>query len=59
MPCTGPLNLSHIADLIFILYDFCPLPDPGVGLSVLACVVECHLCNVVAVEINSIQNVIQ
>ena len=27
VPCTGPLNLSHIADYI---YDLCPLPDPDV-----------------------------
>ena len=48
-----------ITDLIFILCDVCPLLYPGIGLSVLACDVECHLCNVVAVEINSIQNAIQ
>ena len=32
MPCPGPFNFSHIADYI---YDFCPLPDPDVVLSIL------------------------
>ena len=31
MPCSGQFHFSHIADYI---YDFCPLPDPDVGLSV-------------------------
>ena len=36
--CTaGPFHFSHIADYI---YDFCPLPDPDVGLSILVCDVE-------------------
>ena len=30
-------HFSHIADYI---YDFCPLPDPDVGLSILLCDVE-------------------
>ena len=29
VPCSGPFHFSHIADYI---YDFCPLPDPDVGL---------------------------
>ena len=37
MPCPGPFHLSHIADYI---YDFCLLPDPDVGLSILVCDVE-------------------
>ena len=37
MPCPGPFHFSHIADYI---YDFCPLPDPDVGLSILVCDVE-------------------
>ena len=37
MPCPGPFHFSHIADYI---YDFCPLPDPDVGLSILLCDVE-------------------
>ena len=37
MLCPGPFHLSHIADHI---YDFCPLPDPDVGLSILVCDVE-------------------
>ena len=36
MPCL-PLHFSHIADCI---YDFCPLPDPVVGLSIFICDVE-------------------
>ena len=34
MPCPGPFHLSYSFDYI---YDFCPLPDPDVGLSVLVC----------------------
>ena len=30
MPCPRPFHFSHIADYI---YDFCPLPDPDVGLA--------------------------
>ena len=37
MPCSGPLNFSHIADYV---YGFCPLPDPDVGLSIFVCDVE-------------------
>ena len=37
MPCPEPLHFSHIADY---MYDFCPLPDPDVGLSILVCDVE-------------------
>ena len=37
MPCPGQFNFSHIADYI---YDFCPLPDPDVGLSILVSDVE-------------------
>ena len=37
MPCPIPFHFSHIADYI---YDFCLLPDPDVGLSVLVCDVE-------------------
>ena len=37
MPCPRPFNLSHIADYI---YDFCLLPDPDVGLSILVYDVE-------------------
>ena len=42
--CPGPFTFSHIADYI---YDFCPLPDPNVGLSILVCDVEhtsFHFC---------------
>ena len=34
MPCPGPFHVSHIADYI---YDFCLLPDPDFGLSLLVC----------------------
>ena len=37
MPCPGPFHFSHIADYI---YDFCLLPDPDFGLSILVCDVE-------------------
>ena len=33
-PAQDDFILSHIADYI---YDFCPLPDPDVGPSVLVC----------------------
>ena len=33
-PVLGPLHFSHITDYV---YDFCPLPDPDVGLSVPVC----------------------
>ena len=32
MPCPGQFHFSHIADYI---YDFCPLPDSDVGISIL------------------------
>ena len=35
MPCPEPLHCSHIYDYI---YDFCRLPDPDVGLSVIGVV---------------------
>ena len=47
MPCPGPFHFSYSVDYI---YDFCPLPDPDVGLSVFVCDVEhtsfhfCLLC---------------
>ena len=31
MPCPGPFHFSYSVDYI---YDFCPLPDPDVGLSI-------------------------
>ena len=34
MPCPGPLHFSYSFDYI---YDFYPLPDPDVGLSVFVC----------------------
>ena len=38
MPCPGPLRFfSFSGDYI---YDFCPLPDPDVGLSIFICDVE-------------------
>ena len=37
MPCTGPFHFSYSVDYI---YDFCPLPDPDVGLSIFVCDVE-------------------
>ena len=37
MPCPGPFHFSHSIDYI---YDFCSLPDPDVGLSILLCDVE-------------------
>ena len=37
MPCPGPFHFSHIPAYI---HDFCPLPDPDVGLSILVCNVE-------------------
>ena len=44
MPCPGPFHFSYSVDYI---YDFCPLPDPDVGLSVFVCDVEhtsFHFC---------------
>ena len=37
MPCPEPFHFSHIVGYI---YDFCPLPDPDVGLSIVVCDVE-------------------
>ena len=37
MPCPGPFHFSHSVDYS---YDFCPLPDPDVGLSIFVCDVE-------------------
>ena len=37
MPSPGPFHFSHIADYF---YDFCPLPDPDVGISILLCDVD-------------------
>ena len=37
MPCPGPFHLSYSIDYI---YNFCPLPDPDVGLSIFVCDVE-------------------
>ena len=37
MPCPGPFNFSHSVDY---MYDFCPLPDPDVGLYIMVCDVE-------------------
>ena len=37
MPCPGPFHFSYSVDYI---YDFCPLSDPDVGLSVFVCDVE-------------------
>ena len=34
MPCPGPFHFSYSVDYI---YDFCPLPDPDVGLSIFVC----------------------
>ena len=37
MPCPIPFHLSYSVDYI---YDFCPLPDPDVGLSIFVCDVQ-------------------
>ena len=37
MPYPGLFHLSYSVDYI---YDFCPLPDPDVGLSIFVCDVE-------------------
>ena len=37
MPCPGLFHLSYSVDYI---YDFCPLPDPDVRLSIFVCDVE-------------------
>ena len=34
MPCPGPFHFSYSVDYI---YDFCPLPDPYVGLPIFVC----------------------
>ena len=35
--CSGSFHFIHIADYV---YDFCSLPDPDVGLSILVCDVQ-------------------
>ena len=37
IPCPGPFRFSYSVDYI---YDFCPLPDSDVGLSIFVCAVE-------------------
>ena len=37
MPRPGPFHFSYSLDYI---YDFCPLPDPDVGISIFVCDVE-------------------
>ena len=37
MRCPGPFNFSYSVDYID---DFCPLPDPDVGVSIFVCNVE-------------------
>ena len=37
MPCPGPFHFSHSLDYI---YEFCPLPDPDVDISIFVCDVE-------------------
>ena len=37
MPCPRPFHFSYIVSYI---YDFCPLPDTYVGLSIFVCDVE-------------------
>ena len=37
MPCPGLFHLFYSVDFI---YDFCPLIDPDVGLSIVVCDVE-------------------
>ena len=37
MPCPGLFHLFYSVDYI---YDFCPLTDPDVGLSIVVCDVE-------------------
>ena len=37
MPCPGPFHFSHCLDYI---YEFCPLPDPDVDISIFVCDVE-------------------
>ena len=34
MPCPGPFHFSYSVDYI---YDFCPLPDPDLGISIFVC----------------------
>ena len=41
LPCPGPFHFSYSVDYI---YDFCPLPDPDVGLSIFVCDVEHTSC---------------
>ena len=37
MPCPGLFHFSHSVDYI---YEFCPLPDPDVAISIFVCDVE-------------------
>ena len=37
MPYPGPFHFSYSVDYI---YEFCPFPDPDVGLSIFVCDVE-------------------
>ena len=37
MPCPGPFHFCYSVDYI---YDFCPLPDPDDGLSIMVCDVQ-------------------
>ena len=46
MPCPGPFHFSYSVDYI---YDFCPLPDPDVGLSVFVCDVEIAYFNIICI----------
>ena len=37
MPCPGPFHFSYS---VHYIYDFCPLPDPDVVISIFVCDVE-------------------
>ena len=50
MPCPGPFHFSHSGDYT---YDFCPLPDPDVGLSILVCNVE-HISSILVCAATSL-----
>ena len=39
MPCPEPLNV-HFSHIDNYIYDFCPLADPDVGLSIFVCDVK-------------------
>ena len=47
MPCPGPFHFSHTADYI---YDFCLLPDPDVGMTILVCDVEHILVKSISID---------